>query len=337
MNTLEREVMKKLSVLIPTYNNADLLTAALQPLLADEATGEIVVVVDGSRDGSIELLEQMSADDDRVRPFFTENRGKQASRQYALENARNDHVLLMDADVVAAPGLVSGHAAHHQDGVDRVVVGYMPCRVPPKRPGTFVIERYSEFYEESCTAFASDPQEILRRLWGGNVSIPKAKILEAGGHDGGIPVGYTEDVELGLRLASTGLEPVFDKSLLAEHRAHKSLRGLVKTARDYGEALVNLERAYPGRIYHPDWPDAGTGAALRRFTRRPRGLALVRLLGGPLLACAGRLRMWDLERRIGAGIELVEIQQGIMATVAEAPAGRPSGVTHAEFATAGRR
>ena len=308
--------MKKLSVLIPTYNNADLLSAALTPLLADEATGEVVVVVDGSRDGSIELLREMAGRDDRVRPFFTENRGKQASRQYALENARNDHVLLMDADVVAAPGLVSGHAAHHQDGVDRLVVGYMPCRVPPKRPGSFVIERYSEFYEESCRAFAEDPQEILRRLWGGNVSVPKTKILQAGGHDGGIPVGYTEDVELGLRLADTGLEPVFDKGLLAEHRAHKSLKGLVKTARDYGEALVNLERAYPGRIYHPEWPESGTGAALRRFTRRKRGLALVRLIAGPALAAAGRLRMWRWEKRIGAGIELVEIQQGIMAAAA---------------------
>ncbi|MGA9856304.1 MAG: glycosyltransferase [Solirubrobacteraceae bacterium] len=329
--------MRKLSVLIPTYNNADLLGDAIPPLLEDEATGEVVVVVDGSRDGSIEILEEMAARDPRVRPFWTENRGKQASRQHALDNARNDVVLLMDADVIAAPGLVSGHAAWHTDDVPRLVVGYMPCRVPPRRPGSFVIERYSDFYEESCRAFAQDPGEILRRLWGGNVSAPKAKIQEAGGHAGGIPVGYTEDVELGLRLAGTGISPVFDKRLRAEHRAHKSLNGLVKSAHDYGEALVNLERAYPGRIYHPNWPDTGSGAALRRFTCRPRGLALVRRLGGPLLTWAGRLRMWQLESRIGAGLELVEIQQGMIAASAAAPADGPARAPQADHALSTRR
>lgn len=312
----------QLSVLIPTYNNADLLGDALPPLLGDDATGEVVVVVDGSRDGSMEVLEAMAQRDPRVRPFWTENRGKQAARQYALEQARNDTVLLMDADVVAGPGLVTGHAAWHGDAVDRLVVGYMPCRLPPKRPGTFVIERYSDFYEESCRAFADDPQEILQRLWGGNVSAPKAKILEAGGHTGGISVGYSEDVELGLRLAATGVSPVFDPRLRAEHRATKSLDGLVKTARDYGEALVRLERAYPGRIYHPGWRKTGTGAALRRFARRPRGLALVRAAGRPLLWGTGRLRWWGLERRIGAGLELVEVQRGMMeATAAREPSG----------------
>jgi glycosyltransferase involved in cell wall biosynthesis len=311
--------MKKLSILIPTYNNADLLGEAIPPLLDDEATGEVVVVVDGSRDGSIEILQEMAERDPRVRPFWTENRGKQASRQLALENARNDVVLLMDADVIAAPGLVSGHAAWHSDDVARLVVGYMPCRVPPRQAGSFVIERYSDFYEASCRAFAQDPEEILRRLWGGNVSAPKAKIQEAGGHTGGIRVGYTEDVELGLRLAATGLSPVFDKRLLAEHRAHKSLDGLVKSAHDYGKALVDLERAYPGRIYHPNWRDTGIGAALRRFTRRRRGLEVVRRVARPLLTWAGRLKFWRAERRIGAGLELVEIQQGMIAAARAGP------------------
>lgn len=311
--------MRRLSVLIPTYNNADLLGEAIPPLLEDEATGEVVVVVDGSRDGSLEILEEMAERDPRVRPFWTENRGKQASRQHALDNARNDIVLLMDADVIAAPGLVSGHAAWHSDDVARLVVGYMPCRVPPRRAGSFVIERYSDFYEASCRAFAADPEEILRRLWGGNVSAPKAKIQQAGGHTGGIPVGYTEDVELGLRLAAAGLSPVFDKRLLAEHRAHKSLDGLVKSAHDYGKALVDLERAYPGRIYHPGWRDTGLGAALRRFTRRRRGLAVVRWAARLLLTWTGRLRLWGAEKRIGAGLELVEIQQGMIAAARSGP------------------
>ena len=45
------------SVVIPTFNRRPFLQATISPLLEDPATGESIVVVEGSYDGSIELLE----------------------------------------------------------------------------------------------------------------------------------------------------------------------------------------------------------------------------------------------------------------------------------------
>jgi glycosyltransferase involved in cell wall biosynthesis len=82
----------QLSVLIPTYNDAPLLAETIAPLLRDPATGEVIVVVDGSRDGSYELLLEMSRRDGRVRPLWIENRGRAGARQCALERAQHDVV-----------------------------------------------------------------------------------------------------------------------------------------------------------------------------------------------------------------------------------------------------
>src|ERR1700727_434901 len=108
--------MQQLSVLIPTYNDASLLPETLAPLLRDPATGEVLVVVDGSCDGSYKLLTDIARRDDRVRPFWIENRGHVGARQYGFEHARHDVLLMLDADVVASDGLVSGHAAWHERG-----------------------------------------------------------------------------------------------------------------------------------------------------------------------------------------------------------------------------
>ena len=56
-------------------------------------------------------------------------------------------MLSLDQDVVAHEGLVSGHAARHAQAPGRVVLGYMPTVRPPRRPGSFVIERYADEYE----------------------------------------------------------------------------------------------------------------------------------------------------------------------------------------------
>lgn len=303
----------QLSVLIPTYNDAPLLADTVAPLLRDPATGEVVVVVDGSRDGSYELLLEMSRRDERVRPLWIEHRGRAGARQCALERARHDVVLMLDADVVAAEGLVSGHARHHADRTDRVVVGYMPPVIPPRRPGSFVVERYAHQYELACQAYERDCAEILRRLWMGNVSVTRRSLLAAGGCDTGAGIRYGEDMELGLRLAATGfqVEARFDRSLLAEHRFSQTVAGFLATARIFGEDLVKLERLHPGRARFPRWYEEGAGAVLARFATRPRGYRMARGLSRASLRLAGHAHLWALERKLGGLLDRLEVLRGI--------------------------
>ncbi|MBV9604671.1 MAG: glycosyltransferase [Solirubrobacterales bacterium] len=315
----------QISVLIPTYNDGPLLSETLAPLLRDEATGEVVVVVDGSRDGSLELLLEIARNDDRVRPFWIENRGRAGARQFGLERVRYDVLLLLDADVVAGERLVSGHARHHADGRDRLVVGYMPPVVGPRRPGSFVVERYAHQYELAARSYEHDPSEILRRLWMGNVSVSRRALLAAGGCDAGAGIRYGEDMEMGLRLAAAEVEvePVFDRTLLAEHRFEQTVGGFVQTSRIFGEDLVTLERLHPGQARFPVWRKRGVGAAVARFATRRRGYRALRVVTLLSLTVAGRLHLWPVERRVAALLDRLEVQRGIqigLAAGASAPA-----------------
>lgn len=308
-----------ISVLIPTFNDVQLLPATLAPLLADAATGEIVVVVDGSEDGSIELLAEMAERDPRVRPFRIENRGRPGARQFALEQARFDTVLMLDADVIAQDGLVSGHAAWHENGARRLVAGYMPTPAPPRRPGSFVLDLYSKHYEIVCEDWERDPHSMFDALWGGNVSLPRAALEAAGGCDAHAGVVYADDLEMGLRLRQVGLEPVFDRRLRAEHRVQRSVDGFLANHHKNGRDYIIVDGLHPGIVEFPSWRASGVGGLLRRAARRPRAYALVSGLGRRVLWVAGRLGLWTLETRLGMLLGSVEMQRGMLEQRRTAP------------------
>lgn len=300
-----------LSVVISSYNDGPLLAECIRPLLSDPATAEVVVVIDGSTDGSDEAMRVWAHAEPRLRPFVIANRGRAGARQFGLEQATEDVVLLLDSDVVATGPLVSGHARWHADGPPRLVVGYMPIPLPARAPGSFVIEHYARQYELRCEAYERDPRSILDGLWGGNMSLPRRAIEAAGGFDGGLGINYSEDTEFGFRLAETGLEPVFDRRLRAEHRYRRSVGGFLAAGRQYGEALVALDARYPGRVMFPPPPRSALDARLRALVTRPAVHRLVRAVGLAAVARAGRARAWALEARIGRLLERIEIEVGL--------------------------
>src|SRR4051812_9518236 len=152
-----------------TYNRRALLPRVLDPLLADPAADEVVVVVDGCEDGSIEYLRERASAEPRLRPVQIPNSGAVAAQQAGVEAARGDIVLIIDDDVIADRGLVSGHLRHHLDEADLVVVGYMPTERPTeRRPGSFTSELYHDVYEFRCRGWEVNSDNVLQGLWGGN-------------------------------------------------------------------------------------------------------------------------------------------------------------------------
>lgn len=97
----------RLSVLVPTYNYADYLEACLASVL-DQAAAEveIVVVDDGSTDGTRELLEPL-ARQGRIRYYLQENQGVSAARNHAMRQSRADLLMFLDADDSLRPGCVA--------------------------------------------------------------------------------------------------------------------------------------------------------------------------------------------------------------------------------------
>lgn len=117
-----------LSVLVPVYNEVESLVrlhAELAEVLdAEGLAWEVVFVDDGSRDGSVELLEGLALADPRVRLVeFQANRGQTAALAAGLAYARGDVIVPMDADLQNDPHDIPRLLAKLDEGYD-VVSGW---------------------------------------------------------------------------------------------------------------------------------------------------------------------------------------------------------------------
>ena len=115
----------RVSVVVPTYNRCGLLERTLPALLQEAmAAGgvEVLVVVDGSRDGTLEMLRRFSGHP-LLRVISQENRGLAAARNRGAGAASSEVILFLDDDMILKHGSVSAHREAHADGRERVVFG----------------------------------------------------------------------------------------------------------------------------------------------------------------------------------------------------------------------
>jgi hypothetical protein len=99
-----------LSVLIPVYNVLPYLRECLDSVREQADDGvEILLVDDCSTDGSAALMQELAAQDDRIRCLAHEcNSGLSAARNTLLEAARGEYVWFLDSDDFLAPGAIAG-------------------------------------------------------------------------------------------------------------------------------------------------------------------------------------------------------------------------------------
>ncbi len=118
---------KTLSVIVPCFNEAATVAVMLQRILAADRLGldvEVIVVNDGSTDGSQEAIEQAARGDARIKSLRHErNRGKGAAVRTAIKVATGDAILIQDADLEYDPSAYGRLLRPVVDGLADVVYG----------------------------------------------------------------------------------------------------------------------------------------------------------------------------------------------------------------------
>jgi cellulose synthase/poly-beta-1,6-N-acetylglucosamine synthase-like glycosyltransferase/peptidoglycan/xylan/chitin deacetylase (PgdA/CDA1 family) len=97
-------VTEPVSVLVPAYNEAKCIENTVRSLMASEHPIEVIVVDDGSSDGTARIVEAMGLPN--VRVVRQLNAGKPAALNRGLANARYDLIVMMDGDTVFEPATV---------------------------------------------------------------------------------------------------------------------------------------------------------------------------------------------------------------------------------------
>ena len=103
-NPLENTVSPLVSVVIPTYNRAHCLSRAIDSVLAQTHDNlEIVVVDDGSRDETRDVIQERYGHEKRVKYFYQKNTGVSGARNHGMAESQGDFVALLDSDDVWFP------------------------------------------------------------------------------------------------------------------------------------------------------------------------------------------------------------------------------------------
>ena len=125
MTDLSNDEGVVLSLVVPVYNEGEALNALeaaiREQLDALELPAEVILIDDGSRDRSRELLREMAARDERFRSVhFSRNFGHQAAVTAGLHFARGKAVVVMDADLQDPPSLLRTMVERWREGYDVV-------------------------------------------------------------------------------------------------------------------------------------------------------------------------------------------------------------------------
>ena len=104
------------TVLIPAYDEGKVIEGSVRSLLRGEYTNlEVLVVDDGSRDDTAEVVERVAATRPRVRCVRKANGGKASAANLGIRHARGEIIVAVDADTVVAPDAIRRMVAHFAD------------------------------------------------------------------------------------------------------------------------------------------------------------------------------------------------------------------------------
>ncbi len=181
------------SVIIPTYNRLPILQKCLTALEQQhfEQPYEVLVIDDGSTDGTVDFLQTHQAQFPHVRLLQQDHAGAAIARNTGVESALGEIIVFIDSDLVVTSEFLAAHA--------EALVG---------KAGVFTYGRVinTSNFEQPTTEPYKVTDFSAAYFATGNVAIAKHWLEKAGLFDPQFSQYGWEDLELGVRLKKLGLK-----------------------------------------------------------------------------------------------------------------------------------
>jgi glycosyltransferase involved in cell wall biosynthesis/peptidoglycan/xylan/chitin deacetylase (PgdA/CDA1 family) len=239
--------MIELSIVIPTYNRAKHLRVCLEALNRQtQAAGEfeVVVVIDGSTDKTIEMLKCFEARY-LVRSIRQENSGQASALNRGILEAEGRYILFLDDDIVADPQLVAAHLQAHHQHQKAVVIGQITLSLP-QNTGWYA-NAFAQGWRDHYDRLNREMSKLTwEDCYSGNMSITREALLMCGGFEVSLIRGY--DVELASRLEKQGYSLIYMPNALGCQEEEKGFRQLSRDAQNAGKVDILLYREDPPRL-----------------------------------------------------------------------------------------
>ncbi|NEK59047.1 glycosyltransferase [Geodermatophilus sabuli] len=236
------------TVLIAAYNEERVIARTLEYLLASHyPIGEIVVIDDGSTDGTAAAVTAVAERDDRVRLFRQNNAGKWAALNNGFARARHDFVVTLDADTLFTPDTVGRLMEQfHSPRVGAVAgvikVGNFSTNVITRWQA---LEYITQIGLERAAAALLDAVMIVP---GACAAWRKAAVLEAGGYT---DATLAEDCDLTLGLHQAGWRVEQADRAIAWTEAPETLDSLLRQRVRWMYGTIQAVWRHRGMLLRP--------------------------------------------------------------------------------------
>jgi len=205
------------SIIIPTYNRAELVIKAIDSVFAQTYKDyEVIVVDDGSTDNTEALLAERYGK--RIRYMYQPNSGVSVARNNGVSVSRSDLVAFLDSDDIWLPGKLEVQLPLMSD--PDVVLSFTNCVFSDDLDRDFF--SIVGLYSGRSSAILSDPLSVVTRSEGTGIMTPsiicrKSALRRIGGFDERMRI--FEDTRVKFRLALEGKFAVTTEPLLIFNRS----------------------------------------------------------------------------------------------------------------------
>ncbi|MFZ1109987.1 MAG: glycosyltransferase [Rhodomicrobium sp.] len=212
------------SVIIPAYNEAKVIAASIRKILASEHRNiSVIVIDDGSMDGTSDVVRLSFAENPRVKLITTPNAGKARAINLGLAEAEGDIVVVLDADTQFEPQTIS-----------RLVRWFADERVGAVAGNAKVGNRLNMLTRWQALEYVT-AQNLERRALAtlGCITVVPGAVgawrREALEKLGGFPSNtLAEDQDLTIMVQRAGYKVLFDQDAIAWTEAPDTISGLAK-------------------------------------------------------------------------------------------------------------
>lgn len=247
----------KVSVIVPAWNEeVGILKTITSILWGEYRNTEIIVVNDGSTDGSHRVMQEFIADglkrklfdEEKIRYFYKENGGKGEALNFGIERATGEIILTVDADSALEKNAIARLVEYFEDKKIDAVVGNVRVAKNPTIVGfTQQLEYLFGFYFKRAHSVLG-----AEYIFGGAcAAFRKSTVFDRLGLFD--TSNKTEDIEMSMRIRYHGLRSAYAEDVICYTEGASTIHGLINQRLRWKKGRMDTFLKYRRMFFSLDW------------------------------------------------------------------------------------
>jgi len=236
----------KYSFIVPVYNRPEEVDELLESLCSQTLKDfEVVIVEDGSKNPCKDVCDKY-ADILDLHYYYKENSGPGQSRNYGVERAHGDYVIILDSDVVVPAGFMAAVDSSISHQPSAIVAWGGPDAAHPSFTPVQKAISYSMtsfFTTGGIRGGKAKLDKFYPRSF--NMGIRRDVYQQLGGFS---KMRFGEDIDFSYRIVEAGHQPRLFPDAWVWHKRRTDFRKFFRQVYNSGIARINLEKRHPGTL-----------------------------------------------------------------------------------------